>query len=421
MKSGVLWIGLFISSISASTQTLSQISLDSCVELAVKNYPLFTHSQYLQAMSDNNIKKINADMFPQLTVVSEVTYQSEATEFDIPGLGSLAAPKDNCSFGIQLNQVLYDFGKFNQYKAVESAQVTSDIQKHEIDMYGLRSTVVQLYSQILLAQENIKILTSYKANIKVRYSDMQLAVANGVVLQSNLDILYAEMQRINQHLIEAKSNLSALEKTLSQYTYTDFDTTTVFTPIDQSDLYRANKAERPELKYYDTQQKLIDEKITLENRKKTPRLYLFGEGAYGRPGYDMLNENMRLYGIAGVGLSWNLNSLRTNSLTSQNLLVSKNIVEEQRSLFELKQNTELIKQQSEIEKFTQLIEMDKSILEKYNSITATAADQLENGIITSTNYLTQLYAQKQAELNQMIHVIQLRLAEVNYNLIAGTN
>ncbi len=421
MKAHALWICLAFSSISAFSQTVAHITLDSCVDLAVKNYPLFSHAENLQAMSDNNIKSINAEMLPQLTMVAKASYQSEATEFDYPGFMTLAFPKDNYSFGLQINQVLYDFGKFNQSKAVEEAQTTSEIQKNEIAMYGVRTTVVQLYSKILLVKENINILNSYIENVKARYSDMQLAVANGVVLQSNLDILFAEMQRTNQKLVEASTNLSSLEQSLSLYTRTEFDTATVFTAIDQSGLFLASKAERPELKYYESQQKLLDEQITLETRKKTPRLYLYGEGAYGRTGYDMMNEDFRLYGIAGIGLQWNLNSLHTHSITSRNLTISKNLIEEQKSLFELKQNTELVQHQKEIEKFTHLIEMDASIIEKYQNITATSADQLENGIITSTDYLTQLYAQKQAELNQMIHKIQLRLAVVNYNLTAGTN
>ncbi len=418
----ILSILFFSYSISVSAQNLSQISLDSCIELAIRNYPLQNHKQYVQSMSNNAVKQINAGMLPQISLASKATYQSEISEIDIPGFPSLTAPKDNYSFGLQLNQTVYDFGKLSQSKAIERARATTDLQKNEVDMYAVRSVIVQLYSNILLTQANIKILDSYSKNIQNRYADMQSGVANGVVLQSNLDILYAEKQKTNQRMIEARSALLTLEQTLAMHTQANIDTATTFIPIIQSELYAVHDSvKRPELMLFDSQLQLIDEKLLLEKRNKMPRLYMYGEGAYGRPGYNFLNHDMRFFGIAGLGLSWNLNNLYTNSITSQNLIISKNIVEEQRSLFEIKQNSELIKQQNDINKLKLLIETDMTILEKRESITATAADQLENGIITSTDYLTELFAQKQAELNEQIHEIQLQLAVVNYNLTVGTN
>ncbi len=403
-------------------QAVCSTNLDSCIHQALKNYPLIHHASYVQKRSDNAIKLVNADVLPQLTLASEATYQSEAMGFEIGGFPSITTPKDNYSFGLHLNQVLCDFGKISQRKVVERAQANSDVQRNEIDLYHLRFTIVQLYSQILLSKENIKILDSYIDNIEVRYEDMESAVANGVVLQSNLDILYAEMQRTQQRLINAQSNMLTTEQQLTLYTHTQFDSTTVFMPIKESGLYTAEQAAtRPELKLYDAQLNVLDEQKTLENRNKTPRLYLFGEGAYGRPGYDPLNENLRLYGTIGIGLRWNLNSLHNNALATKNINISKSMVEEQRSLFQIQQNADLIEQKNNISRYKQLIETDASILEKLTSITKTSANQLENGIITSTDYLTQLYAQKQAELNKQIHLMQLQLAITEYNLIAGIN
>ncbi len=417
----IVLICIFLSSFSVSAQNLSRVNLDSCIALAVRNYPLYTHAQRVQTQSDNKIRQINADMIPQLSLATQATFQSEVTEFDMPGFSIPTTPKDNYSFGLEINQVLYDFGKFTQRKAVERAKTASDIQKNEVNLYSLRATIVQLYSEALLTRENIKILDSYKESIKIRYADMESAVANGVVLQSNLDILFAEMQRTNQRIIEASSNLLAAEQKLVLYTHAAIDTATVLAPINTSDIYSANKALRPEVKQFNSQIKLLDEQIELEQRNKMPRLYLFGEGAYGRPGYNILNHDLRMYGTVGVGLRWNLNNLHSNTISAQNLTIDKDIIKEQKSLFEIQQNSELIEQQNEINKFAQLIDTDTSILEKYTSITATAADQLNNGIITSTNYLTQLHAQKQAELNKQIHIIQRQLAVVKYNLTAGTN
>ncbi len=99
--------------------------------------------------------------------------------------------------------------------------------------------------------------------------------------------------------------------------------------------------------------------------------------------------------------------------------VSKDIVDEQNELFQLNLKTTLIQQNGEIDKIKQIIELDKSIVEKRTSISKTAANQLENGTLTSSDYLTFLNAEKQAELNQRIHEIQLGVAIKSLNVTRG--
>ncbi len=408
---------------TSHAQVMKSINLDSCVEQAVKNHPLQSHAQIVEAIGDNTLKQANASSFPQLTVVSKATFQSEVTElnFSVPGIHSTAFPKDNYSFGIQLNQVLYDFGRLAQYKATVRSQVNSDRQKNTVDLYEVRSQIVQQYGSVLVARTNIQILLSYLDNLKKKYVDVQSQVDNGVTLQSTLDVLFVEIEKTQQQLIEANHACQSQVQILALYTSTDIDTTTAFKPLSESALYASHDTViRPELTLFAEQIDLLDAKIKLENRKKLPLLYVYGEGAYGRPGYNFLNQDLRLYGIAGIGISWNLNNLYTNSLSEQNLAIGKNMVEEQKALFELQQNKELIKQRNEMDKLIQLIENDTSIIEKRKAIVNTFADQMNNGIIAPTEYIAQLYSLKQAELSASIHEIQLQLATINFNITSGT-
>ena len=66
------------------------------------------------------------------------------------------------------------------------------------------------------------------------------------------------------------------------------------------------------------------------------------------------------------------------------------------------------------EKYNEMILKDKDILDLRERIVKTASSQLDNGVITSTDYIIQLNAQAQAELNLETHKIQLVYAKVNY-------
>ena len=76
-----------------------------------------------------------------------------------------------------------------------------------------------------------------------------------------------------------------------------------------------------------------------------------------------------------------------------------------------------VKQQlREIEKLKELIEKDKNIIEIRTKVKENAKYQLENGIITSSDFITELDAEDQAKQNLLIHMVQLLKAEETYKL-----
>ncbi|MGZ4158085.1 MAG: TolC family protein, partial [Bacteroidia bacterium] len=81
----------------------------------------------------------------------------------------------------------------------------------------------------------------------------------------------------------------------------------------------------------------------------------------------------------------------------------------------------MLTQTAQINSLKDMIEKDKQIVEKRKSIKETASAQLANGSITTTDYLTQLNAEMQAELNQKVHEIKLMNAITNYNSTKGIN
>lgn len=74
---------------------------------------------------------------------------------------------------------------------------------------------------------------------------------------------------------------------------------------------------------------------------------------------------------------------------------------------------------AEISKYENIISKDEQILNNRKEIIRAANSQLENGVITSTDYLTELNAENNAQLNLTLHKVQLALAIAEYNTILG--
>ncbi len=97
------------------------------------------------------------------------------------------------------------------------------------------------------------------------------------------------------------------------------------------------------------------------------------------------------------------------------------MIDVQKEVFEFNLKTQLATQSAQINSLKNIIEKDKLIIEKRHNIKLTAGLQLENGSITSTDYLTELNAEMQALLNQKIHEIKLMNMITSYNTSKGIN
>ena len=144
-----------------SAQT-EKLSLDTCLRLAESNYPLAKQKGYLQEMGDNDKRGINGAWLPQLNMNSRVTYQSEVTKFTFPGFSFPDFPKDQYSFGLELKQNIFDGGFSSQQKRTSAVNTETEIQRNEVELYKVKDRIVQIYGNILLVKENIKILSSYR-------------------------------------------------------------------------------------------------------------------------------------------------------------------------------------------------------------------------------------------------------------------
>ncbi len=413
---------LIISLLFLSANIFSQnaITLDSCIRMAKTNYPLIKQNNLLNETAVNNIKGINQNWLPRLSFTSQASDQSESTELHSPGF-NVVAPKQLFTNSLDLDQTLFDGGQIKQQRRVEKLNAANEVEKNEVELYKLIDRVNQLYSNILLSRENIKALNIYKNDIINKKTIVAASFKNGMSLQSSLEELEAEELKTEQNLIEAKDDLLALYQSLGMFVNKTVDDNTDLSTQPIGTALQGNDITRPEMKLFTTQKDLLDARHKLNNTAAFPKVSLFADGAYGRTGYNFLNLDPRFYGMAGVRLRWNITTLYGLNKEKQSVAINSKMVDVQKEIFEFNLKSTLVAQTAKINSLKDIIETDKQILEKRHNIKHTAATQLENGSITTTDYLIQLNAEMQAILNQKIHEIRLMNAITNYNTSKGIN
>ena len=390
------------------------LTLDSCIQMAKRNYPLIKQNNLITENEKNQLNCDTKNWLPKLSFISKATYQSEVISF----MGT-SFPNDSYITALDLEQSVFEGGLNHQQKLLDKLNGESELQKNQVELYKLIDRINQLYSSVLLTRENIKTLSVYKEDITGKKGILSSSVKNGLSLQSNLDELEAEELKTEQSITEARDNMMALYQSLGMFIN---KTITDSTALSTQPILRTSAGEeinRPELKLFDTQKAMLDAKHKVNNRLALPHLTVSAEGAYGRPGPNFLNQDLRFFGQAAVNLKWNIGTLYTLNNEKQMITIGKKMVDVQKEVFEFNTKTTMNTQVAQINSLKDMIDKDKLIIEKRHNITKTFSSQLENGSVTTTDYLIQLNAEMQAVLSQKVHEIKLMNAITSYNTTKG--
>ena len=416
-KKITILVFLFTSLISSQTR----LTIDECYLKARENYPLIKQKEYIAKSKDYSISNIWKGYFPQVTLSGQATYQSDVISIPIsfPGINIAKLSKDQYKAVAEVNQIIYDGGIMATQAEMQRASTAVDNQKVETELTKLKERVNQIYFGILLLDKQLIQTEIIEKDINTGLEKLNAALINGTATQSSADVLKAELLKTIQKKIELKS---------SRHSYIEMLGLLISQPLDETVLleqpnYNFNtdvqEINRPELKLFRSQENLIDEQRGLSLAKILPKASLFFQGGYGKPALNMLKNSFDWYYIAGARLSWSISNLYTYQNENEILELNKKSVEAQKETFLLNTNLLLKQQTREIEKLKELIEVDKQIIEIRATVTEAAKSQLENGVITSNDFIRELNAEDQARQNLSIHTIQLLFAQQTYKLTLG--
>lgn len=414
-------ISMMVFSNLASAQTVERLTLAQTYDLAQKNYPVIKQKELVRRTADITVENLQKGFFPQFTVNGQATYQSDVTGFNVSfgGINIQAPDKDQYKVIADLNQMIYDGGVIRQQKV--AAQLNADVQQQqvEVELYQLKDRINQVYLGILFLDEEIKQADLTRQDILSGIKRVEVQVANGVALKSGLNQLKAELLQNDQRTIELKESRKGLVRTLALFLNQPLNEETIVFERPVVNVTMESGISRPELKLYNEQANLILHQDKLITTKNLPRVSLFAQGGYGKPGLDFLkNESVWFY-TGGIRFTWPFGGLYTIKKEKQQTEISKEMVDVEKETFILNTSTTLKKQQSEIEKYLQIAGRDEEIIDLREQVKKASLAQLENGVITADDYLRMVTEESQARQSLIIHRIQLLQAQINYQTTLG--
>lgn len=397
-----------------------ELTLQQVQDMARKNYPSIKQKDLLRRTADLTIINIGKNYLPQLSVNGQASYQSDVTKVDVdfPGVKIDAPSKDQYKFTADINQLIYDGGATKHQKTLANLNAKVEDQQVEVELYAVKQRINDIYFGILYTDELIKQTQLVQKDIETGLKRVDAQVQNGVAFRSSSNILKAELLKTQQRVVELRSNRQGLTSTLAIFIGDTIQSATAFkSPAPSADT--SNSIMRPEVRLYENQNALLSQQNKLITAKNLPRTSLFFQGGYGRPALNLLKNDFEAFYITGVRLNWSLSGLYTKKSEKAIVKLNQDIVDIKRETFLMNTNAQLVTQKSEIGKLEELVHSDNEIIELRKSITTAAKAQLENGVMTASDYLVEVNAEDQARQVLIGHEIQLQQAKIKYQTIKG--
>ncbi|WP_372635248.1 TolC family protein [Fodinibius sp.] len=409
----------FISVFAGSAQPDS-ISLEYCYRQAEEHYPTAKNIELQDKITKLNVSIASTGHFPDVTINGRATYQSEVTEIGLPGEGGLpSVGRDQYEASVDVTQTIFNGGAAGIRKEVEQARGRQHMYATKVELHQIRSQIDQVYFGILLSRQQAKTVGLLIDNLQEQLSTVRSQVENGVLLASQQHILQAELISARQDSADNESNIRAGFRVLSEIIGEEIDRDTKLELPELSSGYPSLHPQRAELDLFESRRRSLEKQRALVRTKRVPSLAAFGTAAYGRPGLNFLNDDFHDYYIAGLKVRWNVWDFFNAGRQQQVLRIEQQKIDQEQRAFRRQLDASLDRLRERIVSIKENMKRDREIIELRAQVVEESASQLKNGVITATEYVTELTRAHQARLSMYISRVRLSQAQAEYLTTLG--
>ncbi len=406
------------------------LSIGQVRELALQASPLQQKKALAVSVSALQLRNIRDHNLPRIQIGAQASWQSDVfgLPIDNPAFQVPEVPKDQYKLTADVSQRLWDGGADRYQRRQRELERDLLVAQTDVDVFQVRETVTSLFFSALLLQESEAILHAARENLLARLRQAEAAISGGVALRTNADQVKIQILQTEQQLAANRADQQTVKDILAIWIgreNTDFQ---LKTPTEPRELQTSNfelqtsnfKSFRPEYRLFDLQRQNFELGQDMLRLKTQPRVELFAQGGLGRPNpFNFFETGFQPFVLFGLRAVWTPLDWGSRGRERQVLALQAQHLEAQRQAFDQRLTAALQKDRAEQQKANSLIGQDDAIIALQEDIVRRAEAQVQNGIMTTTDYLTQLNLLTQARLTLKTHEIQALQARELSNAKTG--
>lgn len=412
------WIVLLMLPLVLSSQELTSLSLPEAYELVSRRYPALQNASILPQLEANDLAILATQRRPGIHWKADARLQSESVSLDGEGQQlpfSIDQPLVNAQTYVEADYLLLDGGLNDAKRALTSAQYQLEQQNLEVTAFQLRERVNQLALGITNMRAQRALLTLSLEDIKARKEQLKVRLAEGIILQSEVTKLTVRERSLQAQMTALDANEEGARESLAFLLGQPVAAAVTFIWPTMGTINVLPKINRPEQQVFQRQRDLVLVQEQLIDAEQQPKLRLFAQAGVGYPNpLNLLDSEPSPYALLGAGFSWRLTDWKKNERQRQNLQLQVLQIQHAEESFNFNLSSQEATYLAAIKRLEEQLIADEEIAQLQAEILAQLAVQLEEGVITSTEYLLQSNEELKARQQLQLHQIERLQTQLHF-------
>ncbi len=374
-------------------------------------------------MAELRLDNLATRYYPEVAAQGEAAVQSDVTAVDIP-LPNASVPspsRDQYQLTLNVDQLLYDGGATAEQRQLQRIRRDVAQASARAERYPVREQVNQAYFAVLILQAQQEQLRVLDDDLQAQRQAIAARVEQGAALPGALDELDAERITVQQRRVTVHADRRTALARLGELTGRSLAEDAVLAMPDVSAIASDRlPRRRPEYAVFDQTKRQLQQQADMADVDLKPQVSAFAQGGVGRPGLNRFDDAFQAFGLVGVRLRWTLWDWNRADREQDALAAQQRIVDTQEEAFSRSLRLALARYRNDIERLTEALQLDARLIAHRQRIEAQAASQLDNGVITTADYLEKRNDVFRARLQQRLHRLQRLQARVQYLTTIGS-
>jgi len=413
----IVFIGVL--SLNAQDTKPNSITLLQAYGYAQENYPLIKDSKLIDDIETLNLALIKKTGLPRVSLNGVGQIQTENTELTL-GTTTLNAPLETYNAYLSAEYDIYDGGKKKADSEIQIASSTVERNSLDVQLRNTKDRVNALLFAISLSRKQKLILETSKADLEVNITTLETGYNNGTVLESEVSKLKVRQLELTSDLIKLKGDINAYFAMFQQLTGKALSDDVQFEIPVLSTTYDLGEITRPEQELFKSQKSLFAAQEASIAASLKPKVSLFAQGGIGNPNpLNFSDFEDSPYALGGLKLNWNFLDFGKGKKQKELLKVQQYQIDVDQEVFLFDVQSSAKEYQEKIKALEEQIVNDRSIVSLQKDILKQSKVQLDNGVISSSEYVTQVNSSINAEQNLEFNRTQLQQYIIEYLTLIG--
>lgn len=408
MKTIVLLCLILFQMLPAAAQS-DTLTVQQCRDLAMLNSPLQQKKRYAESIRSLQVRNLQSNNLPRIQIGAQASWQTDVVKFpgDNPLFSIPEIPKDQYKLNVDASQRIWDGGSDNYARRQRELESEIASAQVDVDVFQIREVVTDLYFRALLLQESEAILQASKKDLQSRLRQAEASVTEGVALRTSADQVRIQILKTEQQIAAVQVDKQAMLELLAKWIDRKNTEFQLAEPV-WSDA-TLQPEQRPEYHLFALQQsswQLQKDRLKLQMQ---PRIEAFAQAGMGQPNpLNFFEVGFEPFAIFGLRASWTPFDWGNRKREAEVFDLQMQNVQVQSDAFRQRLEANTIRDFWDLNvKYKEQLQQDAAIVALQEDIVRRADAQVKNGVMTATDYLTQLNILTQARLTQKTHELQL--------------